>query len=292
MMRPTLFCQKTLKSINFDEVPKLVLLLFEQLFYLYNVLVYKIADHLLYLLQRESNIKMICPSHLRKLSNCFGLLSFCNGLSSNFIIKCWIWWSCNLVLLKHPVSLFIVRLNCQTLSEIINIVDKQKIIVTNCQKSQSSQVSRVSLCRSKVKVKCRLLNCSGFATLKCKYCSRSLGLQIGVKLILQFYFSFVECISWLHPPTRPDLKLPLWVKVASFDQFCHEAFKVKYKVEVIRMQGTELFNDLNHFENLCVGKVWGFFLLLHHFLRCWLHLVEPRLPWQENTDTFSGPLFT
>ena len=174
---------------------------------------------------------MICPSHLRKLSNCFGLLSFCNGLSSNFIIKCWIWWSCNLVLLKHPVSLFIVRLNCQTLSEIINIVDKQKIIVTNCQKSQSSQVSWVTVCISKVKVKGRLLSCFGFATLKCKYCSRSLGLQLGVKLILQFYFSFVECISWLHPPTRPDLKLPLWVKVSmpSFDQFSDEAFRVKYE---------------------------------------------------------------
>ena len=44
-------------------------------------------DHLLYRLKRESNIKMICLSHLRKLSNCFGLLSFWNGLRE---MKYWI----------------------------------------------------------------------------------------------------------------------------------------------------------------------------------------------------------
>ena len=47
-------------------------------------MLYLKAEHLLYLLQRESNIKMICPSHLRKLLNCFGPLSFCNGLSQSY----------------------------------------------------------------------------------------------------------------------------------------------------------------------------------------------------------------
>ena len=107
-----------------------------------------------------------------------------------------------------------------------------------------------------------------------------------------------KCISWQHSPSHPDFKLTLGIKkfLSSFSQFCDGAFEVKYvgSLSIYQLgcnqkrRHRNLIYDLNHFENLSVGKVWGFFLLLHYFLRCRLHLVETRLPWQESIDDTSA----